>query len=222
MIKFSFNLPKYRLSISLSNRRRTSFDEPLIPEIDELRSIRSGSKISRFFRYIFEHKDIRKILGTNLTLMLIASSFVPSYIEAGGVEPQAEIVATITNSLTTEKGVRYPVEKVKINQGFRFFHPGFDFDGEKGDPIYPVMGGKIEAISKTRYAYGNSILINHGNRLTSLYAHLSKIEIKEGQEVTINTKIGEIGSTGHSTGPHLHFEIHDHGRPINPSTVLPR
>lgn len=222
MIKFNFNLPKYRLSVQFNKRRETSIDEPLFPEMDALRRTRSGNKVSRFFRHVFEHKNIRKILGTNLTLMVIASAFIPNYVAAENTAAEEIVITAKTDTLTTEKGTRYPTEKVKVNQGFRAFHPAYDFDGEIGDPIYPIMGGRVEAISQTRYAYGNAVLVNHGNKLFSLYAHLSKIDVSEGQEVTKETKIGEVGSTGHSSGPHLHLEVLDHGRYINPITILPK
>ena len=83
------------------------------------------------------------------------------------------------------------------------------------------MAGIVEAIDQSKYAYGNAILINHGNEITSLYAHLSKIEVGVNQEVTIETEVGKMGATGHASGDHLHLEIRDHGKPINPLSLLP-
>lgn len=90
-----------------------------------------------------------------------------------------------------------------------------------GEEVRPIMPGKIEAISRESFGYGNAIIVDHGNKLTSLYAHLSRIYATEGQEVDTNTVIGLLGATGHATGPHVHLEIRDHGTPINPATVLP-
>jgi len=97
-----------------------------------------------------------------------------------------------------------------------------DFDGVTGDPIHPIMDGRVEAINYSKYAYGNAVLIDHGDNITSLYAHLSKILIKPNQEVTTDTIIGEMGSTGRSSGDHLHLEIRDSGKPFNPLTALPK
>jgi murein DD-endopeptidase MepM/ murein hydrolase activator NlpD len=83
------------------------------------------------------------------------------------------------------------------------------------------MVGVIENVSYSRFAYGNAVIINHGNGITSLYAHLSIVEAEEGQEVTMDTKLGEMGATGRSFGDHLHLEVRDHGRAINPLSVLP-
>jgi murein DD-endopeptidase MepM/ murein hydrolase activator NlpD len=75
---------------------------------------------------------------------------------------------------------------------------------------------------RARDGYGNTVFIDHGNNLTSRYAHLSKIEVKVGDKVNMDTEIGKLGITGRTTGPHLHLEIHENGKAINPLTVLPR
>lgn len=176
---------------------------------------------SRFFRYIFEHKNIKKILGANIALMAIATNLV-SAEPAQNFEGKSEaVVSASVIQLITEKSAKYPLNEVKVSQGYRLFHPGIDFDGETGDAVYPIKNGVIEAVQFSKYSYGNAVLINHGNQITSLYAHLSKIEVVEGQSVTQETEIGKVGSTGRSTGSHLHLEVRDHGLPINPLTVLP-
>jgi murein DD-endopeptidase MepM/ murein hydrolase activator NlpD len=182
--------------------------------------VRAGSKFSRFFRYIFEHKRIKKILGTNIALIVVLSSFVPARATSD-IEPEQIVISEETTPLITQSGIQYPVEKIKITQGYKFYHPGIDLDGITGDLIQPVMTGVVENISYSRFAYGNAVIVNHGNKITSLYAHLSKIEVEKGQEVTIKTKLGEMGATGQAWGDHLHLEIRDHNYPINPLSVLP-
>jgi len=220
MRKISINLPKHRLDLKVIKRRSENISKPLIPSISQIKKTKSGNKISRFFRHIFENKKIQKIFGTNIALMVLATSFIPK--DTLGQEPSENIViAEATIPMVTEKGVQYPVEEVKITQRFSVFHPGIDLDGVTGDQIKPIKAGYVEAISYSKYAYGNAVLVNHGNKLTSLYAHLSKILVTEGQEVTINTVIGEMGATGRAYGDHLHLEIRDNGTPINPSSILP-
>ena len=179
-----------------------------------------GYEISRFFRHVLAHKNFKKLLGSNLALAIMASSFLPSRAPAAFWEADQAIISIQKTPLTTSKGIQFPLEKVIVTQGYRIFHAAIDFDGKTGDPIRPVMAGKVEDISRSRFAYGNAIIINHGNQIMSLYAHLSKIEVKPGDEVSLQTKIGEVGSTGYSTGDHLHLEIRDHGIPINPYTIL--
>lgn len=220
MTKITLNLSKYRLNINLTKRRGISH-EPLLPELETIKNTKSGNKVSRYFRHIFEHKNIRRVLGTNLALMLVASSLIPTNIFAN-TETEQTVIAETNTPLTTEHSAQYPVEKVKVTQGYSFFHPGIDFDGLTGDAIRPIKNGRVEDISTSRYAYGNAIIVSHGNEITSLYAHLSKILVQKGQAVTTETVIGLMGATGRASGDHLHLEIRDHGIPMNPATVLPR
>jgi len=223
MKKIIIQIPKYRLDIRIIKRRTRTIEKPLLPSISDIKRTKSGNKVSRFFRHIFEHKKIQRIFGTNIALMVIATSFIPSNTLGSEqqIEEEINVISETAVALNTEKGVQYPVENVKITQGYKIFHPGIDLDGITGDPIKPIKAGFVEAISRSKYAYGNAIIINHGNQLTSLYAHLSKILVTEGQEVTINTVIGEMGATGRAYGDHLHLEIRDNGVPINPTSVLP-
>jgi murein DD-endopeptidase MepM/ murein hydrolase activator NlpD len=223
MIKISINLPlKKRLHIHVANRRQDSTIKPLFPKMEEIRRVKKGSHISRYFRHIFEHNKIKRLFGTNIAFAIIATTLLPN--PSGNINIQAPEVVNAESPivLPTQSEAQYPVAEIKITQGFKFYHPALDLDGVTGDPIKPVLGGNVEAIDQSRFAYGNAIYINHGNGLTSLYAHLSKILVKEGQEVTQSTIIGLMGSTGRSTGDHLHLEIRRNGVPVNPLVVLPR
>ena len=120
----------------------------------------------------------------------------------------------------------------KINNEFGFrrnpfggrayeFHAGMDIDGERGDLVVaPGNGTVISAGYKG--GYGNMIEIDHGNGLTTRYGHLSKLEIADGDTVTRGQLIGYVGSTGRSTGPHLHYEVRIGERSINPRHFLPQ
>lgn len=219
MTKLSLNLFGNRLIFSFSKRRIEDIQEPIFPSLKNLKRVKNGSKFSRFFRHIFERIDVKKVLGANLTFMVLATSLI-SFNPLEAKVPD-EIVNETPVPLSTERAIQYPTDPVRITQKFNFFHPGIDLDGITGDTIKPIKAGIVEAISRSKFAYGNAIIINHGNGLTSLYAHLSKILVTEGEEVTTLTKIGEMGATGHAFGDHLHLEIRDNGRPINPLSVLP-
>lgn len=119
----------------------------------------------------------------------------------------------------------------KINNEFGFrrnpfggrsyeFHPGMDIDGERGEPVMAPANGTVIKASVTG-GYGNMIEIDHGNGISTRYGHLSKIEVEVGDTVTRGELIGLIGSTGRSTGPHLHFELRLFSRAINPRYFLP-
>lgn len=120
----------------------------------------------------------------------------------------------------------------KINNEFGFrrnpfggrsyeFHAGMDIDGERGDlVIAPGSGNVIKAAWSG--GYGNMIEIDHGNGITTRYGHLSKIDVAVGDTVTRGQLIGYVGSTGRSTGPHLHFEFRLNDKSINPRHFLPQ
>lgn len=193
---------------------------PLFHLSKPVSKIRSGNKISRVARYALEKLNTSVIMGRNIAfLMFILGIFTPSLTNAStGIETNAlnlEIKPTNTKTLA-----QYPVWPVIINQGYHVFHPGIDLDGEKGDPVKPIMKGVVIKTENSHFLYGNSILIDHGNNYQSLYAHLSKINVREGDVVDTRTVIGETGSTGHSTGNHLHLEVYKNRKHINPKSIL--
>lgn len=226
MRQITLNLPlRYRLSLKVAKQRVAEHGElPLFPRISHFKNIKEGNKFSRYLRHVFAHKNIKRFLGSNLAIVAIATTMLPAqpalYTEVSAQEDV--IIEQGEPSLKTEAYIRFPLLTRKINQGYFFFHPGVDLDGETGDPIYPVMVGRVKAVQHSNYAYGNAVIIAHQDGFESLYAHMSKIEVNEGDFVTLDTKIGEVGSTGHSTGSHLHLEIRENGRALNPLTILPK
>jgi murein DD-endopeptidase MepM/ murein hydrolase activator NlpD len=100
------------------------------------------------------------------------------------------------------------------------FHPGIDLAAPIGSAVYACKPGKVTAVNYND-TYGNYIIILHDGGMTSVYAHLSKTLVKRGDAVDSGTLIGLVGTTGASTGPHLHFEVRVNGSPTNPGTMLP-
>ena len=90
----------------------------------------------------------------------------------------------------------------------RMMHSGLDFTADRGTEVYVTGDGVVEVVESKRWGYGKSIIVNHGFGYKTLYAHLSKFEVKEGQKVKRGELIGLIGSTGKSTGPHLHLGLY--------------
>lgn len=95
------------------------------------------------------------------------------------------------------------------------FHAGLDFAAPEGTPVYATADGTVKAAERSS-GYGNKIDISHGYNYVTRYAHLSKIDVHKGQQVKRGDKIGEVGSTGKSTGPHLHYEVRFKDEPQNP------
>lgn len=98
-------------------------------------------------------------------------------------------------------------------------HSGLDFRGPIGAPIVAAAKGRVVFVGR-RSGYGNVVEISHGNGLMTRYAHMSRFAARVGQQVGAGDRIGAIGNTGRSTGPHLHFEVRIHGRAVNPRTFL--
>lgn len=96
------------------------------------------------------------------------------------------------------------------------FHEGIDFAGSKGLPVYAAGDGVVESVNKNYFGYGNIVVINHGFGYKTRYAHLNSANVEPGQKVTRGQQIAELGNTGASTGPHLHYEVIYRGKQINP------
>lgn len=226
MINIILDLPpKYRLQLKFAKRRKSLDATPLLPNLGSVFRAKSGNKLSRYFRHIFQHNRIKRVFGANLAFLTITSSLlVPQIsptVNASQLSETDSFVAQAPIVLTTNQTIRYPVKDIKITQGYSFIHPGIDLDGQTGDQIQPLMEGFVEGVEYSRFGYGNSIIIGHFNGFKTLYAHLSKVYVKVGDEVSTTTSIGEMGATGRAFGDHLHLEVYKDGKTINPLTILP-
>ena len=96
------------------------------------------------------------------------------------------------------------------------FHAGLDFAAPQGTPIYATADGRVTTAGNTGNGYGNHVEINHGYGYETLYGHMVRVKVRIGQLVKRGEVIGWVGSTGKSTGPHVHYEVHKNGRPIDP------
>lgn len=96
------------------------------------------------------------------------------------------------------------------------FHKGLDFTAPQGTPIYATGDGKVTTAGYDQSGYGNHVIINNGYGYETLYGHMFRIKAKVGQKVKRGEVIGWVGSTGKSTGPHCHYEVHVNGREVDP------
>nr|WP_282565500.1 M23 family metallopeptidase [Paradevosia shaoguanensis] len=99
------------------------------------------------------------------------------------------------------------------------FHSGIDFPAPSGTSVLSAGAGKVTFVGQ-QSGYGNMVEIDHGNGLITRYAHLSAFLVKEGQVVATGSPIAKVGSTGRSTGPHLHFEVRRDENAVNPQQFL--
>jgi murein DD-endopeptidase MepM/ murein hydrolase activator NlpD len=110
-------------------------------------------------------------------------------------------------------------ERIDPLNGEGAFHSGMDIAAPTGTEVMAAADGMVLSAGPEA-GYGNAILLDHGNGITTKYGHLSQIDVVVGQEVKRGQMIGAVGSTGRTTGPHLHYEVHVHDTPVNPAKYL--
>ena len=145
---------------------------------------------------------------------------------------QGERFSQAQRAFFLDSSFRLPLDTRIVSSGFGYrtspvygvwkFHKGVDFAAPEGESVYACKGGTVSLAVRNDAIFGNYIIISHTGGLTSVYAHLSKISVRQGQTVRSGQTIGEIGQTGAATGPHLHFEIRRNGTATNPEELLPR
>ena len=185
---------------------------------DTLASIAKKYKVSPEAILNYEWNKLNK---DNPTLQVGQRLIVP-----GGTKPYVERVAHAYNGPVPKGAKRgtglfvWPVSGV-VTQKFWSRHKGVDIGAPTGTAVKAADTGFVASAGWSDNGYGYYILIDHGNGYQTLYAHLSRILVEVGQSVGKGQRIGSVGNTGNSTGPHLHFEIRYQGVPRNPYGFLP-
>lgn len=173
-------------------------------------------------RRLFEFRKIKESLGAAVVMLAILINLSAHSVQALQTLVATNLVELTPQAveLTTKNSLQKPLGIFHLTKGYSFFHPAIDLATDAGSAVLSILPGKVEKVSRSRFGYGNYVVINHGSGFNSLYAHLVKINVEEGQEIDQETIIGFIGSTGWSTGPHLHLEITDNGQKINPQAFF--
>lgn len=166
-----------------------------------------------------------KLADANAPLIIGSSLVVP-----GGVKEFAQqsvvgysaAAVPVPDGATVGRGSFNWPASGSISQNYWSGHPAIDIASREGAAVTATDDGFVTvAGGGWNTGYGNEIIIDHGNGFVSLYAHLSSILVRPGENVTAGEQIGTVGNTGNSTGPHLHFEIRFNGAPRNPASFLP-
>lgn len=134
------------------------------------------------------------------------------------VRAEARTVPTVAPIQNGSHSSDYGARRDPFN-GEASFHPGIDFVAPTGT-VFAAAATGVVVSARPVPEYGNMIEIDHGNGLTTRYAHASHLDVHEGELVVKGQAIGRVGSTGRSTGPHLHFEVRQHGQTLNPEKFL--
>ena len=123
-------------------------------------------------------------------------------------------------------GLKWPVDAGIFSSEFgdRWHkkHKGIDIAADVGEPVHAIADGEVIYAGDGLRGYGNVIILRHDRNMSSLYAHNSELKVKQGDHVSQGTLVSLLGSTGHSTGPHVHFEIREGDVAVNPRALLPK
>lgn len=186
---------------------------------DQYAAVMSALGLKRFDSLYSSGGKLPEDSGLNTGINVNRSSASQKTSSAGFVNP-----TTASNSVVTSGyGGR---NAVKTSKGYSSTnHDGIDIGGTGGNlnghAADSIGGGKVTEVGYDENGYGNYVVVDHGNGYTSLYGHLQKATVKQGDTVSAGQQVGVIGSTGSSTAPHLHLRVHKNGQSIDPRTVIP-
>jgi murein DD-endopeptidase MepM/ murein hydrolase activator NlpD len=163
-----------------------------------------------------------------LTVALTACAHYqgPGTFKTGSDYPAPPTAAPLPDPLLTPSPgqgpfqLRWPVSFVRITQNFEPaknpHHKGLDLGGPRGTPILAAHEGLVVYTGRDFHGYGNMVLIEYNHEWATLYAHLQKIKVRQGQRIRAGSLVGNMGRTGHATGVHLHFELMHKKDPVDP------
>lgn len=187
--------------------------------------------------------EVPRALGLTIAghdrMAAMGGPYIPARGEAAVAMPMERSLDQLEDSFAALKALetqvqRLPVRKPLINYreissdfgtrrdpflGRLAFHSGIDYAASRGMSVRATGSGRV-TIAGRNGGYGIMVEVDHGNGLTTRYAHLSRIEVEEGDMVSPGTVVGRVGSSGRSTGPHLHYETRRDGEPVDPTTYL--
>lgn len=211
--------------IELENRDnnvyRSIFEATPIPDSARLKEMEKSKEV-QLVQSMGETELVKSLTAQLNTLSLRVAYQAKSYNEIDGmVKNKEKLLAAIpaiqpVNNKDLSRvasGYGYRVDPVyKVTK----FHAGLDFTAPQGTPIYATADGVVKEADYNAGGYGNHVIINHGYGYETLYGHMVRIKVKTGQKISRGEVIGFVGSTGKSTGPHCHYEVHKGGEPVDP------
>lgn len=173
---------------------------------------------------IFEKSGIKRFFGLNLVAAMVVTGVVTPEADSWYNRTQLESRTSSTPIAidpTTRTTFESPLADFRLSQSFSYWHPGIDMTAPYGSTVYAIESGFVAYTGYSLFGYGKNIIISHNRHFTSLYAHLSEIATVKGRKISRGEAIGKVGSTGWSTGNHLHLEIYADGIQVNPLERLP-
>lgn len=204
-----------------NNVYRSIFEAQPVPDSARVKEMQEKREVS-LVQAMSESELIQGIAAQLNNLLLRSGYQMKSYEEIEDmVKNKEKLLAAIPaiqpvsnkDLSRVASGFGYRIDPVYKT---RRFHAGLDFTAPVGTPIYATADGVVKEAGYNTGGYGNNVVINHGFGFETLYAHMYKIKARVGQKVKRGEVIGYIGNTGKSTGPHLHYEVHKKGQPVDP------
>ena len=215
------------IAITTVQNRHYIFTEQFLSDVNRVFTVKLQEKITNISNYlnsedikyensesnIQESEQKTDYIEATLSIAEDISSIDQMKIDSEEINNKISIIKPIDGIVTSPFGVRN-LSNITVSG----FHTGLDIAGDTGSDIVSAIDGTVDTISEYG-AYGKHIVIKNGN-ITTMYAHCSKICVNIGDEISQGMKIAEVGSTGNSTGPHLHFEIMLDDRYVDPQYLL--
>jgi murein DD-endopeptidase MepM/ murein hydrolase activator NlpD len=204
-----------------NNVYRSIFEATPIPDSARITEMEKTKEVILIEK--LSENDLIKSMGSQLNNLSLRTAFMEkSYVEIGNMVKNKEkllaaipAIQPVSNKDLTRiaSGFGYRVDPVyKVTK----FHAGLDFTAPQGTPIYATADGTVKEAGFNSGGYGNNVVINHGYGYETVYGHMVRVKASAGQSVKRGETIGYVGSTGKSTGPHCHYEVHKNGKPIDP------
>jgi murein DD-endopeptidase MepM/ murein hydrolase activator NlpD len=207
-----------------STRRRSAGSSRSVRYTGYRYTRRSNRRSGQIGRYDSPQLAPMSLDGLPMTQVAFHDDMVPDNAGHGGLSEDFES----SGDSQSDNSWRLPVRgRLSSRFGMRYHpilhrnkvHTGDDLAASRGTPIHAAKDGTVLYAGWTK-GYGNTVIIDHGNGVTTLYGHASKTVARAGQHVKGGDYIANVGSTGYSTGPHLHFEVRKNGKPVNPLPYL--
>jgi murein DD-endopeptidase MepM/ murein hydrolase activator NlpD len=194
-------------------------------------AVKAAAAYQRMQHYLAE-KDVLKTFTdagehSETEVLAVLHRATASSAASGGPGKAAPLARGTAPTLPAQYTgrLRWPLDAGVVSSEFGArwgkLHKGIDIAADSGEPVYAVADGEVIYAGNGLRGYGNVVILQHDGRLSSLYAHNSELKVKQGDRVTQGTLLALLGSTGRSTGPHVHFEIREGDTAVNPRGVLP-
>lgn len=162
--------------------------------------------------------SLRSIILLGAVLAATAAPAAAEVAEVAGQPEMPDLTSLMASPVPGVESSGFGWRRDPINRRGKF-HKGTDFRADRGTPVY-AAGAGVVGFTGRQHGYGKVIYIDHGGGVVTRYAHLHKIEVEPGTLIAAGARIGQVGSTGRTTGPHLHFEVRLQGRAVDPSLAM--